>query len=224
MTAKKTDPRTGHPPAATPRAPSPSAPTADVTSTTVGKIAPRRITFDELLVQSPTSLPTAAVAPKDLAVGERLVELGLISPLALDNALDEADSGVVSLTQVLLRDAADEDAVLRIFADVSKRPCLTQAKARSMKIPSEAIALVPSEVARELSLVPVSIRNQTEVLVASLTPERLAAFEDLRKKLRLRQIQAILTGPKTLLTAQNRFYDGIDADDPSTWIERDFGT
>ncbi len=224
MTAKKPETALGLKPDTAPRGPSPSTSTADVSSTTVGKIAPRRITFDELLVQAPTALPTAAVAPKDLAVGERLVELGLISPLALDDALAEADVGPLSLTQVLLKNATDEDAVLRIFADVSKRPCLTQAKARSMKIPTEAVALVPADVARDLGLVPVSIRNQTEVLVASLTPERVAVFEDLRKKLKLRLIQAILTGPKTLLTAQNRFYDGIDADDPSTWIERDFGT
>ncbi len=171
-------------------------------------------------VQTAARLPSIAAAPSDLKVGERLVEMGLITPTQLDDALAEADTQQKALTEVLLQNANTEEQVLAAYSSVLKLPALTLSKSRQMRVPVEAVNKVPVALARALGLVPLSLKNETQLLIAALSLSNAAQVATLQKKAGLTAVVTILTGPTVLRTAINRFYDGIDEDDPSTWLER----
>jgi hypothetical protein len=194
----------------------------EVDPVTIGKISTRRVTFEEfqsVRVEHGDVLPTTAAAPKDLAVGERLVEMGLLSPADLDDALATADTMHRPLTEVLLQNERIEEQVLLAYASLLKLPALTMAKAKQMPVPKAAIDTVTAELSRALSIVPLAMKDSSRVLIASLTLPNQPTVDALRLKTGLSAV-AILTGPNAMRAAQNRFFDGIDEDDPSTWLER----
>jgi serine/threonine protein kinase len=218
-----------------PSAPMPSAsPTAPALTpnAVVGRITTRKMTRGELEAAQQADAPPPPAspppltqaedpkAPKDARIGDLLLEKQLITRAQLDEARAQVNVYGGSLADALSSTGAiDEDTIVTTLADLTRTPHTTSKKLGELSPPTEAMALVPLELARELDLVPLGLKGGTQLMVAMKDPMDAAALERLKAATGLRSIVAMRGGEVAIRKTRNRFYTG-QVDERPDWLER----
>jgi hypothetical protein len=203
-----------------------TTPPSAIPGAVVGRITTRKMTRSELeaaqqadVVALQPALPAESSAPKDLRLGELLVEKGLITRAQYDEARTQATTYGGSLADALSSlGATDEDTIVTVLADLTRTPHTTSMKLGAMAAPAEALARVPLELARELDLVPLGLKGGTQLMVAMKDPMDATALERLKTVTGLRSIVAVRGGERAIRKTRNRFYTG-QADERPDWLE-----
>ncbi len=227
----------GTPPTSPTVTPEASAPPSGAVSpgvAVVGRISTRKMSHSELAAarqeQRPTP-PTPAVpkveepaqdphAPKDVRIGELLIERGQITREQLLEATEQVQRYGGTLSESLAAiGACDEDAIVLTLADVTRTPHTTSKKLAELSPSPEAMRLVPYELAQQLDLVPLGLKGGTQLLVAMKDPMDGEALERLKQATGLRSIVAMRGGENAIRRTRSRFYTGKEDESPS-WLER----
>ena len=139
-------------------------------------------------------------------LGERLVEVGIISPDQLRIALTEQQNHAEPLGRILIRLGFVTEAVMRQqLGEALGQESIDLASA----IPDgEALALVPKEQARQYGIVPISYRPNTQVLsIAMADTFNLVTLDRLRAHIGSHiEIRTLLAGEVEIDEAIDRFY------------------
>jgi type IV pilus assembly protein PilB len=137
--------------------------------------------------------------------GQVLVDLGYIDQEQLWDLLEEARNSDQSLGRVVLeRGLVSEDQLLQAQGE---RHGLTVANLDEQKPTPEALKLVPENMAQIYKILPLKVDGDTLTVVMS-DPDNLAALDDLRNFLGIRQVQALLALPRQIEEAQKVAYAG----------------
>jgi type IV pilus assembly protein PilB len=116
--------------------------------------------------------------PEKKELGELLIEGDFIKPEVLDHVREVANRSNKRLTEVLLdEEVISPDTLATILSLQYNVPAIDL---RHVQVQTEAIALVPEEVAREHQIVPLTIEGDT-LSVAMEDPENLWSLDELAR-------------------------------------------
>jgi type IV pilus assembly protein PilB len=138
-------------------------------------------------------------------IGQVLIDLGFLDEEQLWDILEEAKTTNQLTGQVALaRGLVTEDQLLQALADQHglKVIDLTDFKAQS-----EATSLVQEQMATVYKILPISFRDNV-LTVALSDPAHLAALDDLRNFLGVKQVTATVASPKAIAEATVKAYAG----------------
>jgi type IV pilus assembly protein PilB len=137
--------------------------------------------------------------------GQVLIDLGFIDEEQLWDVLEEAkttnqQTGQVALTRGLIT----EEQLQQALAD---QHSLKTVNLEEIKFQSEAVALVPETMSTVYKVLPLSYRDGL-LIVALSDPSNMAALDDLRNFLGVKEVQAMLASAKAIAEATPKCYAG----------------
>lgn len=136
------------------------------------------------------------------ALGEAMVELGLITPDKLKQAKQEAERTKESLRRVLVRlGMVDEEAILSF---VEEQLGIPRMDISNYLIDPKVLELVPENFARKNLLIPLFKIGDT-LTVAMVDPMDVFALDELRLKVRC-EVESVVVAEKDLLMALDQYY------------------
>ena len=138
-------------------------------------------------------------------LGQVLVDLGFIDDDQLWDILQEARETSQMVGQVVLaRGLITEDQLLQALAEQHGLKLVNLAE---VKPQAEAIALVPETMAQVYKVLPLSVKDNV-LTVAMADPGNLAALDDLRNFIGVREVKAVIASQKAILEQIPRTYAG----------------
>ncbi len=137
--------------------------------------------------------------------GQVLIDLGFIDEEQLWDILEEAKaSGQLTGQVAVARGLITEEQLLQALADQFG---LKVVNFEDIKVQPEATALVPETMATVYKIVPLSYRDNL-LTVALSDPSNLAALDDLRNFLGVKEVQAMVATAKAIAEATTKAYAG----------------
>jgi type IV pilus assembly protein PilB len=137
--------------------------------------------------------------------GQVLIDLGFIDEEQLWDVLEEAKSTSQLTGQVAVaRGLITEEQLLTALAD---QHGLKVVALDEIKPQNEATTLVPETMASVYKILPLSYRDN-HLVVALSDPGNLAALDDLRNFLGVKEVTAMVASPKAIAETSPRFYAG----------------
>jgi type IV pilus assembly protein PilB len=138
-------------------------------------------------------------------LGQVLVDLGHIDEDQLFDLLQEAREHGQQLGQVVLgRGLVTDDQLMEALAE---QHGLKVVNLGEVKPQSEAIQLVPETMAQVYKIVPISVKDNA-LTVAMADPGNLAALDDLKNFIGVKDVKAVIASQKSILESIPRFYAG----------------
>lgn len=138
-------------------------------------------------------------------IGQVLVDLGFMDEDQLWDVLEEAKSTGTPTGQVAVaRGLLTED---QLFQALAEQHSLKVVNLEEIKPTPEAMALVPETMASVYKLLPLSHRDGV-LTVAMSDPSNLAALDDLRNFLGVKEVQPMLASAKAIQEATAKVYAG----------------
>jgi type IV pilus assembly protein PilB len=138
-------------------------------------------------------------------LGQVLIDLGYIDEDQLWDLLQEArDNGQMIGQVVLGRGLVTEEQLMEALAE---QHGLKVVNLNEVKPQAEALALVPETMAQVYKIAPVSVKDGV-LTVAMSDPGNLAALDDLRNFIGVKEVKAVIAGQKAILEAVPRMYAG----------------
>lgn len=148
-----------------------------------------------------------------IKLGELLVKARVLTDAQLKAALAEQQKWGGKLGEILVRmNALTEDMLVKAL---SKQTGIISVNLDSIEsIPQQVRAKVSAQMARDLSVLPLQLRDEGRTLIVAMAdPTQLNHIDTLRKVSRCR-IQVQLAGRSAIAKAYGRFYEG-ETDLPS---------
>jgi type IV pilus assembly protein PilB len=137
--------------------------------------------------------------------GQVLIDLGFIDEDQLWDILEESKSTGQQTGQVAVaRGLITEDQLLAALAD---QHSLKVISLEEIKFQPEAVALVPETMATVYKVLPLSYRDNV-LTVALSDPSNMAALDDLRNFLGVKEVQAMVASAKAIAEATTKCYAG----------------
>jgi type IV pilus assembly protein PilB len=138
-------------------------------------------------------------------LGQVLVDLGYMDEDQLWDVLEEAKNSGQQIGQAAVaRGLINEDQLLQALAD---QHGLKVANLEEFKPQSEVTTLVPETMASVYKILPLSYKDSVLTVVVS-DPSNLAALDDLRNFLGVREVVALVAHPKAIAEATTKAYAG----------------
>src|SRR5262249_16586001 len=135
--------------------------------------------------------------------GQVLIDLGFIDEDQLWDILEEAKSSGQPTGQVALaRGLINEDQLLTARAD---QQGLKVVNLEDIKVTPEATKLVPETMASVYKILPLNLRDNV-LTIALSDPSNLAALDDLRNFLGVKDVVAMVASPKSIAEASTKAY------------------
>jgi hypothetical protein len=152
-----------------------------------------------------------------IRLGDLLVKAKVVSESQLKAALAEQQKWGGKLGELLVRmDFLTEDMLVKALSKQMNVPAVNLEAVAS--IPPHVKAKIPAEVARDLVVLPLQLRDEGKtLLVVMAEPQNLKQLDTLRSVSRCR-ITAQLAGRQAIARAFSRFYEGeaeVDSADES---------
>ena len=141
-------------------------------------------------------------------LGQMLVDRGIISPVQLETALEEQNKINGPLGDVLLRLGFVDDAA-DYLPLVSEQLGVEFLRLRGREIPSDAIAMVPAQIATYYKMIPLECQGQV-LTVAAVNPHHVGMIDALGMIFPGR-VKTVLSSEKEILDAIRRYY-GVGAE------------
>jgi type IV pilus assembly protein PilB len=137
--------------------------------------------------------------------GQVLIDLGFIDEDQLWDILEEAKSSGQPTGQVAVaRGLINEDQLLSALAD---QQGLKVVNLEDIKVTPEATTLVPETMASVYKILPLNFRDNI-LTIALSEPSNLAALDDLRNFLGVKEVVAMVASPKAIAEASAKAYAG----------------
>jgi type IV pilus assembly protein PilB len=138
-------------------------------------------------------------------IGQVLIDLGFIDEDQLWDLLQEGRDTQQLLGQVALsRGLVNEEQLLQALAE---QHGLKVVNIKEIKPTQEAVTMVPETMATVYKILPLWVKDNV-LTVAMADPGNLAALDDLRNFLGVKQVEAVIALQKDILEAQPRTYAG----------------
>jgi type IV pilus assembly protein PilB len=138
-------------------------------------------------------------------IGQVLVDLGFLDEEQLWDILEEArSSGQLTGQVVLARGLVTDEQLLQALAE---QHGLRIVALGEVKPQAEAVTLVPETMATVYKVVPISLKDNV-LTVAMSDPGNLAALDDLRNFVGVKEVQAVIANQKEILETIPRLYAG----------------
>jgi type IV pilus assembly protein PilB len=158
---------------------------------------------------APKKPDKAAAAGKDRdsrkKLGQVLVDLGFLDEDQLFDVLNEARETGQALGEIALaRGLVTEDQLLAALAEQFGMKSVNLAEA---KFQEEAIRLVPETMAQVYKVIPLTLKDNI-LTVAMADPNNLAALDDLRNFIGVKEVRALLAPAKLIQEYQPKAYAG----------------
>jgi len=135
-------------------------------------------------------------------LGEILLEMGLVTPAKIDDALVHAKRTGTRLGEALIDlQMVDEEQVTRALCRQNKLPFVDLSK---VKLPADVIAAVPQKVVEEYDVVPVK-RQGRQVILAIRDPATAYQADGLQFVLNA-EVRFALATPSSLTNAKAEYY------------------
>lgn len=140
-------------------------------------------------------------------IGDILIEKGIITPSQLENALKiQKDSGL-KVGQILIESGVITEE--QLIDTISERLKIPHLSLESIVIDPKVVALVPVEVARRYTLIPV-FRIGNNLTVAMSDPLNIIAIEELKYLTKL-DIKRVISSQSSILAAIDQYYSVADS-------------
>jgi type IV pilus assembly protein PilB len=194
------------PPAAKPAAATPATPAKPAAKASGGKAADGKKPAGAKK-PTPTAAPVRAnqTTRTGRRFGQVLIDLGFLDEDQLWDILEEAKNTVQLTGQVALaRGLITEEQLLQALAD---QQGLKVVNLEEVKVAPEVIQLVPETMASVYKILPLSVRDNVLTVVLS-DPSNLAALDDLRNFLGVKDVQAMVAPAKAIAEASVKAYAG----------------
>jgi len=138
-------------------------------------------------------------------LGQVMVDLGFMDEDQLWDVLQEArESGQLFGQVALARGLITEDQLLQALAE---QHGLKLVNLNEVKPQAEALALVPETMASVYKVVPLSLKDNV-LTVAMADPSNLAALDDIRNFVGVKEVKAVIASPKAIAEAIPKAYAG----------------
>jgi type IV pilus assembly protein PilB len=138
-------------------------------------------------------------------LGQVLIDLGFLDEDQLWDILEEAKSSGQLTGQVgVARGLINEDQLLTALAD---QQGLKVVNLEDIKVTPEATTLVPETMASVYKILPLSFRDNV-LTIALSDPSNLAALDDLRNFLGVKEVVPMVASQKAILEASTKIYAG----------------
>jgi len=138
-------------------------------------------------------------------IGQVLVDLGFLDEEQLWDVLQEArETGQLTGQVALARGLITEEQLLQALAE---QHGLKVVNLNEVKPQPEATQLVPETMASLYKVLPLTLKDNV-LTIASADPTNLAALDDLRNLLGVREVQAVVAPQKDILDAIPKAYAG----------------
>jgi hypothetical protein len=140
-------------------------------------------------------------------LGELLIKANMINESQLKSALAEQKRWGGKLGEILVRmSVVTEDILVKALA---KQMAIPAANLESVQgIPPHVKARIPAHLARDLTVLPLQLRDEGKTLVVAMaTPQNLSSLDTLRVVSKCKIIPQI-AGPTAIARAFARFYEG----------------
>ncbi|MCW5830598.1 MAG: type IV-A pilus assembly ATPase PilB [Deltaproteobacteria bacterium] len=139
-------------------------------------------------------------------LGELLVREKLISPLQLQQAMNEAKKTGQRLGSALISTGAVKEEDLTEF--LSRQYGVPTINLDEFEIDREVIALVPEKQARQHKLIPVNRAGST-LIVAMVDPSNIQAVDDIKFVTSYQQIEVVVSTDTAIMAAIDKYYTQI---------------
>ncbi len=199
-------------------------------ATTLARVAPKKVTSDDLADLRATELAEAARAvaaewterhaghddnPRDFALGSLLIEQQRVSAQHADAALEQARSfGSTLFYALCFAGAVDEEETLPIVADLLKQTCLTGTAMLALPLGAPQAAFLPRNVAEDLRALPLRLESGG-LTVAVKDPQRQDVLDDLKRHGKVRAVIPVRASERTIGEGLLRVYEGKTS--PPDW-------
>jgi hypothetical protein len=142
-----------------------------------------------------------------IRLGDLLVKAKVINESQLKAALAEQQKWGGKLGELLVRmNFLTEDMLVKALSKQMSVPSVALETIQS--VPPHVKSKIPADVARDLSVLPLQLRDEGKTLVVAMAePQNLKSLDTLRSVSRLR-ILPQLAGRQAIARAFSRFYDG----------------
>ena len=138
-------------------------------------------------------------------IGQVMVDLGFIDEDQLWDILQEArESGQLFGQVAVARGLITDDQLMQALAE---QHGLKLVNLNEVKSQPEALALVPETMASVYKVVPISLKDNV-LTVAMADPSNLAALDDLRNFIGVKEVKAVITSPKAIAEGIPKAYAG----------------
>ena len=209
----------GEPPGAhdlnlTPLVPFDGMPAVTPPGALVARIATKKMTREMLAVMRSAiavgetpNVPVPDDAPLDLRAAHLLVSQGKLSRALLASVQEAVVPGGKTIaTQLIEGGILDEDAFVCAAAELTHTPFIGEKKLAETFPTSEAVALVPLELAHATQSVPLGIKGGTQLMVAMVEPMDAAALALLKAAIGPRSLIVFRAGARALTATRTRIY------------------
>jgi len=154
--------------------------------------------------QKPGKHKPSGGSPKN-KIGQVLVDLGYIEEDQLADLASEAQTTGQTVEQVAMsRGLLGEDQLVQALSELYG---LKVANLEEMKPQQEAVTLVPETMATIYKILPMAYKDNV-LLIVMADPNNIAALDDLRNLLGIKQVQALLAPPRVIEDAITKTYQG----------------
>lgn len=195
-------------------------------SVTLAKVRTTRMTSEEMAIVRANEAAEAAreVAaewnarhaadegnPKDFALGQLLLEKQRISAEQADASLQQSQSfGSTLFYSLCFLGHLDEDEGLPFAADLLKQRFLTGPQLLELGLTSANAPLLPRETADQWQVVPLKLEAGA-LTVAIADPTRVDVLDEVKRRAKVRAVNAVRATERTLTEGLLRVYDGKTA-------------
>ncbi|MCA2977766.1 MAG: protein kinase, partial [Myxococcaceae bacterium] len=199
---------------------------------TLAKMAPKRVTADEMAALRAREAAEAAQAgaaawlgqheadegnPKDVQLGAVLIGQQRLSVEHADAALRQSQAfGSTLLYSLNFLGFFDDEEGLPFQAEVLKQPYVTITQLLELDLSKNAALLSP-QVAAEWMAVPLKLESGG-LTVAIAEPGRLDVLEVLKRSAKVRSVKGVRATERTLVEGLKRVYEGKTT--PPDWLQR----
>jgi len=157
----------------------------------------------------PPSKPVRSIAGPRTAsgkkIGQVMIDLGFIDEDQLWDILQEArDTGQLTGQVTLSRGLITEEQLLQALAE---QHGLKVVNLSEIKPQPEAIQLVPETMATVYKVLPLQVQDNVLTVIMA-DPNNLAALDDLRNFIGVKQVNAVIAAQKAIVDSIPRFYAG----------------
>jgi type IV pilus assembly protein PilB len=153
----------------------------------------------------PVSAKVAATKSGGRKIGQVFVDLGFMDEDQLWEVLEQGKTTGQPVGQVALeRGLINEEQLLQALAEQHGLKLINLEEAKPA---ADALALVPETMASVYKILPLNLTNNS-LTVAMGDPIGLAALDDLRNFLGIKEVHAVLAPPKALAEATTKAYAG----------------
>jgi len=160
------------------------------------------------LLQEPVAAPPAEPAPPPgYEAGKQLVTRGFITEEHLEAAVESVQYYGGTVVEALVAGGVlAEDTVVTVMAEQTHTPSIHAKKLAEMQVPPEVLAKVPAKLAESLLVVPLSMKGDSQLMVAMKDPLDERVVTQLRAVAGVPSIVGVRAGPSALKAAVARLY------------------